>query len=325
MRMGMCALLLTGCVCGPGQLLCGSVCSDLQSDRANCGTCGHVCVGTCTRGVCDPTGTCRADADCSDGVGCNGTERCLFDDSGLTRCTPGSPYVCGDRNECTDDVCVEPGECTSTPNDLRCPDGICTSRGCETCSELPCRLRAPQCGCHDGEGCYADGTGAVGCAPAGTLTLGTACVGIADCLPGLICVSLTDTYSQCMSPCTDASECGRDCVFEGAFGTDPPIGVCSFGCDPVDDRGCGLGHRCGILVDGSDFTAASVCVPTGTVPDGGSCTTSETCRSGICVTYATGGRCEELCNLNYDCRSTENCVDFGTPVTYDGARLGYCQ
>jgi hypothetical protein len=33
----------------------GSACADTQTDPRNCGTCGHVCRGTCTGGKCDPS------------------------------------------------------------------------------------------------------------------------------------------------------------------------------------------------------------------------------------------------------------------------------
>jgi hypothetical protein len=41
--------------CSAGQTSCGGTCADLQSDAANCGSCGHGCIqGTCSAGVCQP-------------------------------------------------------------------------------------------------------------------------------------------------------------------------------------------------------------------------------------------------------------------------------
>jgi hypothetical protein len=42
-------------VCSAGFAPCGSACLDLQSDGANCGSCGHDCLGgACQAGVCQP-------------------------------------------------------------------------------------------------------------------------------------------------------------------------------------------------------------------------------------------------------------------------------
>ena len=52
--------------------------------------------------ACDP---CLSDAECDDGLFCNGTESC---DPGSGRCTPGAPPDCADANTCTADTC-DPG------------------------------------------------------------------------------------------------------------------------------------------------------------------------------------------------------------------------
>ena len=41
--------------CPQGQTACGSQCVDLQTDAANCGACGHDCMGSaCQAGICEP-------------------------------------------------------------------------------------------------------------------------------------------------------------------------------------------------------------------------------------------------------------------------------
>ncbi|MES1209066.1 MAG: hypothetical protein ABUS79_24270 [Pseudomonadota bacterium] len=43
------------CTCPPGQLLCGSACTDTNSDGNNCGSCSHACQGGgCSNGKCQP-------------------------------------------------------------------------------------------------------------------------------------------------------------------------------------------------------------------------------------------------------------------------------
>jgi hypothetical protein len=50
-----CDGMACGFVCSAGFTQCGSACLDLQSDGANCGSCGHDCLGgACNAGVCQP-------------------------------------------------------------------------------------------------------------------------------------------------------------------------------------------------------------------------------------------------------------------------------
>jgi hypothetical protein len=47
--------MLCGFVCSAGFTQCGAACAGLQSDGANCGSCGHDCLGgACKAGVCQP-------------------------------------------------------------------------------------------------------------------------------------------------------------------------------------------------------------------------------------------------------------------------------
>lgn len=72
---------------------------------------GQMCrlVGGCGA----PMGDCTSDADCDDGLRCNGTETCIV---GRGMCIPGTVVDCNDNNECTDDRCSETGGmCQYTP------------------------------------------------------------------------------------------------------------------------------------------------------------------------------------------------------------------
>lgn len=44
----------SGDMCGAGEMLCGSTCRDVLSDRKNCGDCGNMCTGgdQCVDGMC---------------------------------------------------------------------------------------------------------------------------------------------------------------------------------------------------------------------------------------------------------------------------------
>jgi len=59
-----------------------------------------------TRGCTEPTGDCTTNADCDDGVRCNGVETCIV---GRGMCIPGDAVDCNDNNTCTEDRCSETG------------------------------------------------------------------------------------------------------------------------------------------------------------------------------------------------------------------------
>jgi len=58
----------------------------------------------------DCTFTCKADADCSDGSVCTGTEKCVLS---THTCAPGTALVCADASACTADTCDAKAGCKS--------------------------------------------------------------------------------------------------------------------------------------------------------------------------------------------------------------------
>jgi len=101
-----------------------------------------------------PGPACEADADCDDGLFCNGPETCVDGDcqAGEAPCTATTVECseeaneclrvcledvgCDDDNECTDDACVD-GVCQNTDNTAVCDDGdactendVCTNGEC---------------------------------------------------------------------------------------------------------------------------------------------------------------------------------------------------
>ncbi len=75
---------------------------------------------------------CTLDAECDDGLYCNGLETC---NTGTGFCEPGTPPDCDDGVACTTDACTEGIDeyiCTHTPNDAVCNDGQYCN-GVETC------------------------------------------------------------------------------------------------------------------------------------------------------------------------------------------------
>ncbi|MCA9604655.1 MAG: putative metal-binding motif-containing protein [Myxococcales bacterium] len=74
---------------------------------------------------------CTVDAECDDGMVCNGVERCDMGAPG-SGCVPGDPPVCDDGFDCTTDACDEASSgCVASPDDSACADTIdCTVDRC---------------------------------------------------------------------------------------------------------------------------------------------------------------------------------------------------
>ena len=142
--------------------------------------------------------TCSTDADCSDGLYCNGAEPCV---AGV--CQAGTPINCSDGVACTVDSCDETVDaCVYTPNNTLCDDGLYCN-GAETCNAtLGCQIGTPVV-CNDGNECttdtcseglkvcenklVADNTSCTG----GVCCLGTCTIGITQCPTAVKCWSGT--------------------------------------------------------------------------------------------------------------------------------------
>jgi len=256
-----------------------------------------------------PPAACSSTADCDNGIACDGMELC----SGGT-CVPGTPVACDDGVACTTDQCVEPGgSCTFTPNDSLCAAGeICDSvTGCEagtpSCSETPCKLVSPQCGCGAGQACYMDPDGARTCAAAGSTPAAGGCTAIADCAAGNTCVGLSDTVGACHRFCDTDADCGGQpgalCILGLAdtMGADLPETTCTLGCEPATNTGCPAGSWCflgqeseGAMRDLSHCSAD----PQGPATQGQACATQEDCAPGfLCLDTDGAGttECLQLC------------------------------
>jgi Right handed beta helix region len=137
-----------GCVAGPGNPGCDTV----------TGNAGATPVApappTCVN--------CSADAQCTDGLACNGAETCNL---GTNVCQPGTAVVCPAPTQCEASVtCQEPsGGCLATPkpNDTICNDGqvctvgdtcqggVCTGGpGGDADNDGDCDLAEAACGCN---------------------------------------------------------------------------------------------------------------------------------------------------------------------------------
>lgn len=164
---------------------------------ARCGS-GEICHGT--RG-CVLATECTTNADCDNGLYCDGDERCAPGTSGADArgCVDGTPPACGDMLDCTSDLCDEATDgCVFTPNDTFCADDIaCSVERCVTdgsgdsrgCVSLPDDTR---CGSFCMPSACMVG---VGCGPAT----------VRDCEDGSPCTTngCDDSLAMCVASPTD--------------------------------------------------------------------------------------------------------------------------
>ncbi len=291
-----------------------------------------------------PPADCTVPADCDDGLACNGSETCV---GGF--CQPGTAVVCNDSVACTTDSCTEPGGlCTFTPVDAMCAPGeTCSATGCSSaCSESPCRLVSPQCGCAAGTGCYMDVDGVRSCSAAGTAPVGGTCTGTTSCVPGATCAGLGGTASGCQRFCENDAQCtgaGALCILDY---TDtmmrpiPAVNACTIHCDPArpTGSGCPSGSTCflgqepdGLMRDLTHCTGN----PSGSSGQGSFCTSNAQCQAGfICLDPdGFGGQCLHWCKnpppmgsgISADCPGFwEDCYDLEPAIFIGTTRYGVC-
>jgi len=205
---------------------------------------------------------CQVDADCDDGLFCNGYEACI---GGF--CYPDTSPDCNDGIDCTDDSCDEENDqCVNAPNHALCNDGnVCTDDSCNPASG--CVYVNNTDPCDDGNACTTADT----CS-------GGACVGgpPPDCDDQNVCTDDScDPATGCVhvnntDPCDDGNACTTDDMCsDGTCVGGPPLdcddqNVCTDdSCDPAS--GC-------VYMNNAD-----------PCDDGDACTTADTCSGGVCV------------------------------------------
>jgi hypothetical protein len=282
---------------------------------------------------------CSSPADCNDGRACNGVERCV---AGV--CMAGTATTCNDGIACTRDACAEPsGTCAFTPDASLCAAGFScdAARGCVAgCSESPCRLLAPQCGCPAGNACYTNATGRE-CRPAGTVADGALCTAASGCRAGSDCVAIstsaTVAVDMCKPFCAGDATCGGGlCVYDLVDSGGTPIPgarVCSTPCNPARSTGCPAGSTCDILqeAEGAMRIFADCRAPVGTRTQGVLCTTAAECAGGYTCFDPDGAgvrglQCMHWCDVTagIGCLAGDTCLAFETPLLIGGTEFGIC-
>ncbi|MEQ8456620.1 MAG: hypothetical protein RLO52_41875 [Sandaracinaceae bacterium] len=214
--------------------------------------------------------------------------------------------------------------------------GVVTDTGVGgSCSETPCRLLPPQCGCPAGQGCYLTGGTERTCATQGPEREGQACSGVTACQAGLLCAGSAGA-AFCSRFCNSDADCtggpGSICIIElsdGMGGSIPGVRLCSAQCVPPTANGCPTGMACSIFgeSDGAMRTFTG-CTPAGTAPTGASCVDSEDCSPGhFCGDPGTGNECIRLCTVSTggpECGAFEACNSFSDPAIIGGTEYGFC-
>ncbi len=246
----------------------------------------------------DAAPQCTTNADCDDGVYCDGVETCV---AGV--CMPGTPVDCNDNITCTQDFCDESTQvCQHVASDQACSNGSFCD-GVEACNP-----------------------GASGADPTTGCVAGTP----VNCDDGITCTtdSCDDTTRSCIhTPSNAACDDGLYC--DGVETCDPVNGAPGTGCVAGTPVNCEDGiacttDTCDEATDSCDHTPDNL-----KCDDGVYCNGSETCdptlgcQAGTPITCPDDGiactveACDEAtrqCQTTLDsalCQSGQFCTNLG--------------
>lgn len=219
---------------------------------------------------------CISDADCDDGLYCNGTETC----AGGT-CQTGTAPECDDGVSCTVVTCNEDTDtCDNVPDDNLCDDGEgCTTDECDP--TVGCGNTWPECGLDDG-------------------CCGPECTDDPDCTCG-------DTVCAGAANGEDCFTCPEDCFSGQGGGTCEACfkGTCDGVCHPVKEGpeclDCASSWCCGDGFCEGDETVENCKIDCGCY-NTDDCNDGESCTADFCDPET--GQCSNTwpaCGLEDDC------------------------
>jgi hypothetical protein len=291
---GLCANGLT--VCGAGADG-GGTCKSLQTDVANCGSCGHVCAApaggsaACAKGVC--AGSCgNGQSVCGAGPDGGGTCKSLQTDvANCGTCGHACPAIANGTSGCSGGMC---GLASCDPN-------FCAQNGACVPFVPNDPLNCGGCGMV----CAPVVHGSPGCS-------GVTC-DIASCDPGY-CLAGNACVLRSMSDANNCGACGHVCGAPMGGGMATCVGdVCTGSCgngQTVCGAGPDGGGTCRSLQ--TDVANCGACGHVCVAPTGG----TVTCVNGACTGSCGNGK--TVCNGNVDGGGA--CVDLAS----DPANCGAC-
>lgn len=256
-------------------------------------------------------GTCTTNAQCDDGVFCNGEEICK-DGRCLHQAAPCPGSACVEKlKKCG---CTSSAACTSDGlfcnGSESCIEGVCSSPRVGPCNGRACNETTDTCGsctsaaaCDDGIWCNGTET----CISGMCRSFGPAC-GTAPCRESTRecgCATDADCTAFLTSPasfCNGIEKCISGRCVKGAYPCAAPNGICdelTDTCKPgavptcsgdaqcQDDNFCNGAERCAPGAPGAD---ARGCAPSAT---GSACLPTQTCKEA-------DQRCDAICTTDAD-------------------------
>jgi hypothetical protein len=198
------------------------------------------------------------------------------------------------------------------------------------CSESPCKVIAPQCGCEDPNTKCSLQSYMRTCKAKGSGQAGEACDNDADCDAGTMCLFIGG-LGVCREFCDMDASCappGGLCQIELSLspGTEK---WCSDNCDPISGTGCTIaGSKCELL-QAADPPQPwfSVCVDAGTGVAGAPCDSLDDCGVGLgCLTVSSVSTCHPWCNVDApSCPvATPTCAPFNPVLMVGSIEYGGC-
>ncbi|MEZ4249826.1 MAG: hypothetical protein R3B99_16470 [Polyangiales bacterium] len=247
--------------------------------------------------ACDTVADCPADFVCSGG-------RCVNERTPLDAGTDASPDAGTVEDSGMEDAGVDDG-------------GI-------ECTDDPCRLIAPQCGCTAGRACYTNG-GSSMCLAVGSTPERELCNGqLNACEPGMLCAT-SGTSQICIRLCEANSDCTGGPGSFCAKDLSADLHACSFSCDLVA-QDCPEGFRCepGSVPSEPGLRTATDCTPiTGSAAgdEGDACSSFRDCMPGL---TCGSGQCLRFCAFGSVCESGGTCSELSPGIRIGGTEYGAC-
>ncbi len=238
---------------------------------------------------------CLVDADCNDGLACNGPETCDANGS----CQAGTALVCDDGNACNGiETCDDAVGCVEGTAPV-CDDGNACN-GIETCDDAVGCVDGTALVCDDGQFC----NGVETCDATGGCQAGTP-----PCPEG----QCNDSLDACVECRTDA-DCNDGLACNGTETCDAS-GSCQAGTALV----CDDGNACN-GIETCDDAVGCVDGPALVCDDGNACNGVETCDDAVGCVEGTSPVCDDgnACNGMETCDDAVGCVDGTAPVCDDG-------
>ena len=306
-----------------------NLCTDDVCNNGVCESTNVVCDQTgleCGANVCNiSNGQCQYQSTI---IPCDDNDVCTLNDMCIDGICLGTPFMCNDNNECTEDKCNEhlglptcfhknlnttiSGSCDD--DDLCTENGICDNGDCVS-QQVVCSTPTNECSQNTCD--PSDGLCKVANLTGITCDDGDSCTENDICISG-ICIGVQKICVD-SNPCTDDS-CNPstgNCDFEindsntCTDGNPCTIGdsCLSGGCIPGTLRDCDDENEC--TIDTCN-TANGLCDNTNIngqqCDDGSLCTFNDSCVSGICIGTLKNCTDEKPCTIDHCLPSTGECV-----------------